>query len=392
MVYLDINLNLNNFTSYGGSCKVQKILGCENLKSFLDTNLSKRSGEKMSDIFSYLINKTITQTGSIAGFKRLNDPLLQFNSHRTTLGRQIDKFAQYSTPLLNFFIPKEFFNKKDLLIIIDSTLLKAEGNTYKNTMKLYDHNKGMYYYGYKVCTFILSDGKSFYPYKFIINDESKESILQILEEIREFSNAFKVAFDAGFKGDEFFRELHTRKFLFYTKATMNWIFNYGKNYKSKDIWASIQSQKGVYQEREVFRDDLKLRLISRKKDNRLILTNDFSCSMKKGFSRYIQRWDVETFFKEAKETLFLQKFIRRKTLNSIIAHITIIFASFSILMQLSRRLNLKVKGFKLFIETYIKIKGFVKKNKHKYCLNVQNLSQKILKFFNLRIKLNGGEI
>lgn len=62
------------------------------------------------------------------------------------------------------------------------------------------------------------------------------------------------------------------------------------------------------------------------------MTNDFCCSMKKGFSRYIQWWDVETFFKEAKETLFLQKFIRRNTINSIIAHIAIIFAIFSILM------------------------------------------------------------
>lgn len=71
-----------------------------------------------------------------------------------------------------------------MLIIIDSTLLKVKGNTYKNTIKLYDLNKGTYYQRYKVYTFILSDKKSFYLYKFIINHESKESILQILEEIK----------------------------------------------------------------------------------------------------------------------------------------------------------------------------------------------------------------
>jgi len=297
-----------------------------------------------------------------------------------------------STQLLKFFISEKFLKNNDLLIIIDSTLLKAEGKTYKKTIKLYDHNKKQYYYGYQVCTFILSNGKEFYPYKFIINDESKSSILEILEEMKMLFNTNKVAFDAGFKGDEFFEELDKRGFLFYTKATRNWYFNYGKNYKAEDHLASMQAQKEVYNEREVFRENLKLRLVSRKHDTRLILTNDFSCSTRKAFRKYVQRWDVETFFKEAKETLLLQKFMRRKTYDSIIAHITLIFASFSILMQLSRKLNLKVKGFQLFIETYIQIKALVRKTKQKFRLEIGDLAPNMLKFFNLRIKFQGGEI
>lgn len=392
MVSLKINLDLNNFTSYAGSCKVQKVLSSEKLKTFLDTQLNKRSGEKMSDIFSHLICKTITQTNSLAELKRLQDPIIQPVSDRTTLGRQIDKFASISTQILKFFISEKFLKSKNLLIIIDSTLLKAEGKTYKNAIKLYDHNKNQYYYGYQVCTFILSNGKEFYPFKFIINDESKSSILKILEEMRFLFNTNKVAFDAGFKGDEFFEELDKRDFLFYTKATRNWYFNYGKNYKAEDHLASMQAQSSVYNEREVFRDNLKLRLVSRKHDNRLILTNDFSCSTRKAFGKYVQRWDVETFFKEAKETLLLQKFMRRKTYDSIIAHITLIFASFSILMQFSRKLSLKVKGFQLFLETYIQIKALVKKTKQKFRLELGDLSPNVLKFFNLRIKFQGGEI
>lgn len=296
MVSLTKNLDLNNFTSFGGSCKVKKILSSDKLKTFLDTQLKKRSGEKMSDIFSHLICKTITQTNSIAELKRLQDPIIQAVSERTTLGRQIDKFAPISSKILKFFISEKFLKSKELLIIIDSTLLKAEGKTYKNTIKLYDHNKNQYYYGYQICTFILSNGKEFYPYKFIINDESKSSILQILEEMKSLLKTNKVAFDAGFKGNEFFEELDKRGFLFYTKATRNWHFNYGKNYKAKVHLASMQAQKNVYNQREVFRENLKLRLVSRKNDNRLILTNDFFCSTRKAFGKYIQRWDVETFF------------------------------------------------------------------------------------------------
>lgn len=84
--------------------------------------------------------------------------------------------------------------------------------------------------------------------------------------------------------------------------------------------------------------------------------------------------------------------MRRKTYDSIIAHITLIFASFSILMQLSRKLNLKVKGFQMFIETYIKIKALVRKIKQKFCLELGDLAPNILKFFNLRIKFQGGEL
>ncbi|MFT4244418.1 MAG: hypothetical protein ACMXYB_03105 [Candidatus Woesearchaeota archaeon] len=39
---------------------------------------------------------------------------------------------------------------------------------------------------------------------------------------------------------------------FFKKATMNWIFDYGKSYKLKEIRALMQTQKGVYQEKEVF--------------------------------------------------------------------------------------------------------------------------------------------
>ncbi len=392
MVSLIKNLDLNNFTSFAGSCKVKKILSSEKLKTFLDTNLNKRSGEKMSEIFSHLVCKTITQTKSVAKLTRLSDPILQPISDRTTIGRQIDKFAPISTQILKFFISEKFLNGGDLLIILDSTLLKAEGKTYQNAIKLYDHNKNQYYYGYQVCSFILSNGKEFYPYKFIINDESKTSILEILEEMKSLFKTNKVSFDAGFKGNEFFEELDKRGFLFYTKATRNWYFNYGKDYKAEEHLKSMQAQDSIYNEREVFRENLRFRLVSRKNDNRLILTNDFSCSIRKAFGKYVQRWDVETFFKEAKETLLLQRFIRRKTYDSIISHITIIFTSFSILMQLSGKLNLKVKGFQMFIETYIQIKALVRKNKQRFYLEISDLSKNVLKFFNLRIKFEGGQV
>ena len=389
MISIIENSKLKNFTSFGGISKVQKVLMDEKLKTFLDTSLNKRSGEKMSNIFSSLIFKTTTKTQSITKFKRLKDPLLKIKSCRTSIGRQFDKFSSLSTEILNFFIPKKFLKSNKLMIIIDSTLLKAEGKTYKNTIKLYDHNKNIYYYGYKICTFILSDGKSFYPYKFIINDESKESILDILKEIKNLFNVNKVSFDAGFRGDAFFEELDDFGFLFYTKATSNWYFNYGKNYQAKDILVSLKSKKGVYEDREVFRYNLRLRLVSRKNDNRLILSNDFSWSKKNVFEKYVQRWDVETFFKEAKETLLLQKFVRRKTFESIISHITVVFASFSIVMQLARKLNIIVKGFQLFVENFINFKALVRKSKNIMCLEVEKLSKELVKFFNLRVSFCG---
>ena len=60
----------------------------------------------------------------------------------------------------------------------------------------------------------------------IINDESKSSILEVLEEMKLLFNTNKVAFDAGFKSNNFFEELDNRDLHFYTKATKNWIFNF----------------------------------------------------------------------------------------------------------------------------------------------------------------------
>ena len=165
MVYLNKNLEINNFTSLEGLNKVQDMLSCENLKTFLYTKLNKRSGEKIPDIFSHLVCKTITQTHSLVELKRLKDPIIQPISHRTILGRQIDKFASISTQLLKFFISEKFLCDENSLIIIDTTLLKAESKMYKETIKLYNHNKNHYYYWYQICTFILSNGKEFYPYK-----------------------------------------------------------------------------------------------------------------------------------------------------------------------------------------------------------------------------------
>lgn len=383
------NHQLSYFTNFGGFSKVHNILISEKLKTFVDTELPKRSGEKMSNIFSNLVLKTIGQINSLSKLSRLKDPLVNLKCCRTNIGRQIDKFSNLSVKILNFFIPKKFLNSNNLTIIIDSTLLKAKGKTYVGNKKLYDHKNNCYYFGYEVCTFILSDGKSFYPYKFLINDESKESILDILKEMKSLFNTNRVSFDAGFKGNDFFEKLDNLGFLFYTKATSNWYFNFGKDYQAKEHLISMQSQKGVYQDRDVFRDNLKLRLVSRKNDKRLILSNDFNLSKKNIFKKYVQRWDVETFFKEAKETFLLQKFIRRKTLNSIISHITIVFASLSILMQLSRKLKIKTKGFQLFIEIFIKFKAIITRKKHKVYVEIENLTEKLTKFFNLRIKFYG---
>ena len=83
----------------------------------------------MSDIFSHLVCKTITRTPSIIGLKRLQDPIINPISDRTTIGRQIDKFASISTQILKFFIPEKFLKSKNLLIILDSTFIKEEGRT-----------------------------------------------------------------------------------------------------------------------------------------------------------------------------------------------------------------------------------------------------------------------
>ncbi len=162
----------------------------------------------------------------------------------------------------------------------------------------------------------------------------------------------KIIFDAGsdLRGMDFYKKLDNEDFLFYTKAVINWYFNYGKDYTVEELKEIIKprlKKEGVIS-LEVWKDDMLLRLVFVLNDPRVYLTNDLEISAGKVIRYYTRRWGIEVSFKEEKQNLGLTILPTTKE-QGIKTHILLVLLGYMLsqLILAKRKVKRITEGIKL---------------------------------------------
>jgi DDE family transposase len=354
-----------------------------NISENIDKAIPKKSGSATSSIFKNLIYGHIIKKHSLEelSYESKSDYFFTMNTtiHRTNYSRNMNRVGENIQNLLlkkvvnnikkNLKFSKK--SKKNALQIIDGSALEITGKTYEQADWVYDSRKNGLVWGYEIISQIIRIGEYSFPFSFTINNSKKDKIIEIFEEGRSDFGINKVSFDAGFRGMDFFFKLNKKKFKFYTKATLNWIWDnnffyqstskikknvqtkFWRNYRFIDLKVNKEVDEGDYKG-----EKLKLRLVFVKGDKRVFLSNDFESSNKEIYDFYLLRWKIEESFKEEKLNLGFEKLPVRK-INGIQTHLMAVFIAF-ILCQLVLSKFKNIAGIKLLVRYVIKKIGIIK--------------------------------
>lgn len=347
-----------------------------NTSKIIDEIQPKKSGNDFSSIVKNLTIGKLIGCNSLDELcsKTEKEILLSCNTqiHRSNLSRNMNKLNHNKqttilTRLVECILPTLNVGKRakeDALQILDGSALEVTGETFEDAKWVHDSRVGGTVWGYEVLTHMINIGEYSFPINSKINNLDKEDIIKMFEDGRTEFGIPRVAFDAGFRSMDFFYELNNRGFKFYTKATMNWHWNFHSFDRQTDQLAKLAKQKfhrnhqyvEFIVEKEVDEGKNKgktmtLRLVFVKDDKRVFITNDFDSSAKKVYWFYCRRWKIEEMFKEEKQNLGFEKLTVRK-INAIKTHLMTVFLAF-IFCQLILKKFPSIKGIKLLVRNVI---------------------------------------
>jgi len=339
-----------------------------NLSYIFDSVAPKHSGAPTSKIMQNLFFRNLIDANSMAALseKDKEEYFLKKNVslNRTSYSRNLSKLndKQRKSILLKFnssFITQQDIDE-DAIMIYDTTAIKAEGETYEDTDWVYDSCEEKMIIGYALNKLFLKTKKKFTIIDFELQNKDKEKTIEMFKEGRRLYGVNKVVFDAGsdLRGMDFYKKLDKEEFLFYTKAVVDWRFNYGKDYNIKELRERIMprlKREGMVS-LEVWKDDMLLRLIFVLNDKRVYLTNDLETPAGKVVRFYDWRWNIETSFKEEKQNLGLKTLPSRK-LDGIKTHILLVLLGY-ILSQLilAKKVVKRItEGIKLIKRKIVKV-------------------------------------
>jgi hypothetical protein len=312
---MEDNKDINFTTTNAGLHIYDKLWDRHELDNIFNSTVPKHSGKEYSKIAHNLVNRLLVDANSMTALaeKDKEEYFLAKNAqlHRTSYGRNLVKpnDKQRNRILLklnNKLITKEEIHKHTIMIY-DPTAIEAAGEEYENTKWVWDSCQGKMVMGYELNKLLLKTKKKVTPLGYNVNGDSNP--IKMFKQGRIQVGINKVVFDADskFGGMKFYKELGEEEFLFYTKTVIDWKFNYGFDMNIKQLrkrFMYLLKRNGVLS-RTVYKEDMKLRLIFVLGDKRVILTNDFRCSPIEAYNYYVDRWKIETSFKEEKQNLGL---------------------------------------------------------------------------------------
>jgi len=362
---MEDNKDINFTTTNAGLYIYDKLWDKYGLTKTFDSAVPKRSGRPYSSIAHNLFNRNLMDANSMAALaeKDKEEYFLSKNAklHRTSYGRNLERLTdkQRRKVLLRFndkLISRKEIDKHSIMIY-DPTAIKAEGETYEDTDWIYDSCENEMIIGYGLNKLLLKTKKKVTSINFNVNKESMQNRIKMFKEGRMLHGVNKVVVDADpkFGGMKFYKELGKEEFLFYTKATKSWKFNYGFDMNIDQLRKKLMhliKRNGILS-RIVYKDDMKLRLVFVLGDKRVILTNDFKSNPLEVYNYYVYRWKIETSFKEEKQNLGLGELPSRK-LEGIKTHFLLCILAY----VLSQFIIGKVKiadGIKLIKRRIVKI-------------------------------------
>jgi len=361
--------DINFTTTNAGLYLYDKLWDKYGLTKTFDSAVPKHSGKPYSGIAHNLFNRNLIDANSMAALaeKDKEEYFLAKNAklHRTSYGRNLEKLTdkQRRNVLLKFndkLISRKEIDKHSIMIY-DPTAIKAEGGTYEDTDWVYDSCENKMIRGYGLNKLLLKTKKKVTSVNFNVNEESMQNRIKMFKEGRMLYGVNKVVFDADpkFGGMKFYKELAEEDFLFYTKATKTWKFNYGFDMNIGQLRKKLMHliKRNNILSRTVYKGDMKLRLVFVLGDKRVILTNDFKSNPLEVYNNYVDRWKIETSFKEEKQNLGLNELPSRK-MKGIKTHFLLCILAY----VLSQFIISKVKiaeGIKLIKRRIVKIFAIV---------------------------------
>lgn len=383
---MDIKTNANkNITTNAGLKIYDSLWNRYDLSNNFDSVVPKHSGAKTSSIMQNLFFRNFIDADSMIALseKDKEEYFLKKNASldRTNYGRNLNKIndKQRGKILLKFnnnFIKKEDINE-DTIMIYDTTAIKAEGETYENTEMVYDSCEEKMIKGYALNKLLLKTKKKLAVLDFELQNKEKDKTIEMFKKGRRLYGVNKVVIDAGpdLRGMDFYKKLDGEEFLFYTKAVVNWYFNYGKDYtveQLKEIIKPRLKREGMVS-LEVWKDDMLLRLIFVLNDPRVYLTNDLEIPAGKVVRYYDWRWDIEVTFREEKQNLGLGILPTTK-LNGIKTHILLVLLGYvlSQLILAKRKVKKITEGIKLIKRKIVKVFAVIVEKYNKIILEFKS--------------------
>lgn len=367
--------NINLITTNAGLYLYDMLWAKHDLDRNFDSVVPKHSGQPYSKIAHNLLNRNLIDANPMAALaeKDKEEYFLAKNAKldRTTYGRNLNRLddEQRKKILLKFndnLIPRKEIDKHSIMIY-DPTAIKAEGETYEGTEWVYDSCEDKMIIGYALNKLMVKTKKKITVTDFNVNEQSMQKMIKAFKEGRMLYGINKVVIDADpkFGGMDFYKELGKEDFLFYTKATKSWLFNYGFDMNTDQLRKKLMHliKRNCILSRTVYKDDMKLRLVFVLGDKRVILTNDFKSNPIEVYNYYVDRWKIETSFKEEKQNLGLNILPSRK-LEGIKTHFLLCVLAYI----LSQFIISKVKiadGIKLIKRRIVKVFAVIIKTEDK---------------------------
>ena len=270
--------------------------------------------------------------------------------------------------------------RESVLIIDDSPYDRSRSKTVELLSRVYDHSKGRFIRGFRMLTICWSDGSSCLPIDFALlaSKEENKRFCGIRKTLDKRCCAYQRRKEATAKATEHLQTMVKRalatgiraKYLlmdswFTMPATVIALSEHmpviGMVKKSGNIYYGFNGQRlsvlGIYRRLKKRRGRAKIlagatvalnentpaRLVfvrdKRKKDWLVILSTDTGLSDADIVRIYGKRWDIEVFFKMAKQHLKLVKEIQSRDFDALIAHTSIVFMRYMFLAYQCRVLT-----------------------------------------------------
>ena len=270
-------------------------------------------------------------------------------------------------------------NRESVFIIDDSTLERNRSKKVELLARIYDHTQSMFVRGFKMLTLAWSDGASLIPIDFILHSSSnpkhryhestkkidkrtsgairrKEALTKTTELVVP---VIQRALAAGFRAKYLLMDSWFAMPCLITKVSkyinticmlkrtskVTYIFE-GKNLNVMQIYSQLRKRRGLAkilasaivsfkngpQAKIVF-----IRNRNVKSDWLAIITTDINQSEEDVVRIYGKRWDIEVFFRTAKQHLELERGFQGRDYDSLVAHTTIVMTRYIFLSVEQRR-------------------------------------------------------
>lgn len=392
------DLNNINFTSCAGLKIYDDLWEKHDLSQTFDNVIPKQSGASISKIMQNLFFRNLIDANSMVALaeKDKEEYFLSKNAklHRTSYGRNLKKLddEQRRKVLLKFndkLIPRKEVDKKALMIY-DRTAVEVFGTEYESVDWVWDSCQEKMVKGYGLDKFMLKTKKRITVFAFDVNNKSQDNVIEFFKRGRMSYGVRRVAIDADpeLTSMGFYKRLDGEEFLFYTKAVKSWKFNYGLDLNIEELRKKVLPllKRNKVVSRIVYKDDMELRLVFYLKDKRVILTNDFKSKPAEVYKYYVDRWKIETSFREEKQNLGLNILPTRK-LGGIKTHFLLCMLAY----VLSQFIINKVKiadGIKLVKRKLVKVWAVITQKYNKLVLEFDIRYKHIKTFYNLLEMLN----